>query len=274
MELDPDFADRFGAPPSFDQILSLQGEVFRSLDGRRTLRFSVGGKSYFIKIHLGIGWKEIVKNLLQFKIPVMGAENEMKAIRRIESLGVPTMKIAGYGRRGTNPARLQSFLVTDELIGTISLEDFTKDWPTAQPSTVLKRALIDKVASISRTLHENGVNHRDFYICHFLLEKESIEAAEGGGEPLLFLIDLHRTQLRGRVPERWIIKDVSGLFFSSMDVGLTSRDYFRFLREYRQKSLRTIFREDREFLHRVYRKAVALYQKDFSRMPVLPVRCV
>lgn len=270
MELAPDFAARFETPPTFDQILALEGEVFRKLEGRRTFRFVVGGKSYFIKIHLGIGWREIVKNLLHFKLPVTGAGNEMRAIRRLESLGVPTMKIAGYGCRGMNPARQQSFLVTDELLGTVSLEDFARDWPTERPETLLKRKLIDKVASIARILHENGVNHRDFYICHFLLDIDSVGTREGDGSPILYVIDLHRAQIRNRVPVRWRVKDISGLFFSSMDIGLTSRDYFRFLKGYRKKSLRNIFRDDRVFLNRVYRKALALYLKDFNRMPTLP----
>jgi heptose I phosphotransferase len=43
----------------------LQGEVFRELEGRRTLRTEVAGRGYFVKIHRGAGWAEIVKNLFR-----------------------------------------------------------------------------------------------------------------------------------------------------------------------------------------------------------------
>ncbi|MST95428.1 MAG: hypothetical protein EXS33_09225 [Pedosphaera sp.] len=35
---------------------------------------------------------------------------------------------------------------------------------------LLKRALLEKIAALARTLHEGGVNHRDFYLCHFLVK--------------------------------------------------------------------------------------------------------
>ncbi|HJO57571.1 MAG TPA: glycosyltransferase, partial [Nitrospinaceae bacterium] len=45
-------------------------------EGRRTVSFSRNGQRYYLKIHDGVGWKEIGKNLTSFKRPVLGAENE------------------------------------------------------------------------------------------------------------------------------------------------------------------------------------------------------
>ena len=33
---------------------------------------------------------------------------------------------------------------------------------------LLKRVLVQRIATIARTLHGAGMNHRDFYLCHFL----------------------------------------------------------------------------------------------------------
>src|SRR6185295_20373102 len=60
----------------FDRILALEGEVYRNVAGRKTLRFSRDGKSYFLKVHLGVGWKEIIKNLIRFRLPVVSAKTE------------------------------------------------------------------------------------------------------------------------------------------------------------------------------------------------------
>jgi heptose I phosphotransferase len=244
--------------------MALEGEVFRALAGRRTLRFTLEGHGYFVKTHDGVGWQEIVKNLVQLRLPVLGARNEWQAIRRLEELGVATMKIAGYGERGRIPARRQSFLVTDELADTVSLEDFCRTWPSDPPPLELKRAIIEKVANIAERLHNNGVNHRDFYICHFLLDRKSLHLPFDSGALTLFLIDLHRVQLRASTPRRWILKDLAGLSFSSMHIGLTRRDLFRFMKSYRGKPLREILNHEQGFWSEVASRAIRLSMKPCS----------
>lgn len=262
IDLHPELRSHFPGSEAevFDRIMGLDGQVFRAIARRRTLRFTLNGKGYFAKLHQGVGWKEIVKNLLQLRLPVLGARNEWRAIRRCEELGVATMTIAGFGERGVPPAWLQSFLITEELTNTASLEDFCRDWPVNPPPVKLKRALIEKVANIAERLHNNGVNHRDFYICHFLLALDSLAAPYTPEQLRLSLIDLHRVQLRARTPRRWIVKDLAGLYFSSMDIGLTRRDLLRFLRAYRRRPLREILGREQRFWSAVDKKAQWLYR--------------
>lgn len=264
MELCPDLGKFFKGAGAFDEILNLQGKVYRQHKNRTTLRFVSDGKGYFVKIHRRIGWGEILKNIFSLKWPVVSARNELNAINKCEQLGIATMKIAGFGERGVPPVRLESFLITEELENTISLEKFCSDWKNNPPDFRLKAALIRKVAGIARILHRNGVNHRDFYICHFLLDLKSNPSSSTFN---LYLIDLHRVQIRKHTPRRWVIKDLSGLFFSSMDIGLTKRDLFRFMKAYSGKPLRSIFKEDLYFWRQVLDRAVKLYKKDFNRLP-------
>jgi len=239
----------------FTQIMTLRGEIYRELEGRCTQRITLGKQTYFLKQHNGIGWKEIFKNLFQLRLPVLGAKNEWLAIKRLEQLHIDTMGVVGYGYRGHNPAYQESFILTKELTGTISLEDYCRDWHITHPPVNLKRKLICALANIARTLHKNGVNHRDFYLCHFLLNKKSL------ANPQLFLIDLHRAQVRTKTPERWVIKDLAGLYFSSKDIGLSARDFFRFIREYRQQSLRVIWANEKSFWQKVKQRGDKLYQQ-------------
>jgi heptose I phosphotransferase len=118
----------------------LQGEVYRELEGRRTLRTEVDGNGFFVKIHRGIGWGEIFKNLLTAKLPVLGAGQEWQAIQRLQEVGVPTMTAVAYGERGSNPADQHSFIVTEELAPTVSLEDFSIDWVKQPPEPPQARA--------------------------------------------------------------------------------------------------------------------------------------
>jgi len=216
---------------AFDDMMQLQGQDFRVQPGRQTALVDFNGQSYFIKKHTGVGWREIFKNLLQLKKPVLGARNEYAAIQKLQSLGVNVPAAIAYAERGCNPATRQSYILLQALTPTISLEELAKIWQTKAPLPIFKRQLIKEVARMARIMHENGINHRDFYICHFLLDTTTMK---------LSLIDLHRAEIRNKLPERWLIKDLAGLYFSSIGIGLTKRDYLRFMKYYRAMPLREI----------------------------------
>jgi len=248
------------SPAIFDQMMALKGKCFRQQKGRITQRIRLGKKSYFIKQHFGVGWKEILKNLVQLRWPVLSAKNEWLAIHKLQALGIDVPTVVAYGRRGSNPASLQSFIMMEELAPVMSLEDLCQTWQIFPPSFALKRSLIEQVAYIARTLHQNGLNHRDFYLCHFLLDTVKKAEVENRLPHLkLYLIDLHRVQIRHLTPRRWIIKDLAGLYFSSKDIGLTQRDLYRFMKSYHGKSLREIMDADNGFWIKVLRRGEKLY---------------
>jgi len=242
----------------FAAVEKLEGEVFRELEARRTLRTEVAGRAYFVKIHRGVGWAEILKNLFSLRLPVLGASNEWRAIRRLEELGVDTMRAVAFGQRGRNPATQHSFIVTEELAPTISLEDFCRDWPSVPPAPRLKRALIERVAEMAGRMHRGGVNHRDFYICHFLLHLDPKPTAQA---LKLSIIDLHRAQVRERLPRRWRDKDLASLYFSALDIGLTRGDVLRFLRVYFAHPLRDVLRDNAALLNELAREAERLHTR-------------
>ena len=97
LELSKVFAQQWQNKDPFTEAENLQGEVFRALEARKTLRFSLSEigyeKSYFIKIHRGVGWFEIIENLLRLRLPVLGAKNEYLAINMNENTGIIIMFI-------------------------------------------------------------------------------------------------------------------------------------------------------------------------------------
>lgn len=248
----------------FLEVEQLEGEVFRELEARRTLRTEVAGQGYFVKIHRGVGWPEIVKNWMTLKKPVLGADQEWTAIAALTKAGVPTMTAAAFGERGRNPATRHSFIITEELAPTISLEDFSINWLDQPPGFTLKYALVERVADMTRRMHQAGVNHRDCYICHFLLHTDEPPTP---ANLRLSLIDLHRAQVRPRVPQRWRDKDLAGLYFSALGIGLTRGDKLRFLRRYFQRPLRDILNEEEQLLRMLERQAARLqgrYQRKYA----------
>lgn len=243
------------------RAFGLSGQEFRHVKNRRTLRFEHGGKAYFIKLHGGVGWREIFKCLSQGKRPVLGAANEYDAIRLLERIGVRTMTCRAFAERGgLNPAARESFIVTDELAGKVSLEDFCRDWKTAPPPYPLKRGLIEALAETCAKMHFAGLNHRDCYLCHFLLDRKELE----NGKISLYVLDLHRAEIRRRIPRRMRVKDLAGIFFSAMDTGLGKRDALRFIAKYESfgKLSPALWRD-------VLAAAVRLYRKEWKRPPEL-----
>ncbi|WP_296187652.1 lipopolysaccharide core heptose(I) kinase RfaP [Pseudomonas sp. UBA1879] len=252
------FKSLWAGRDAFEAVEELKGQVYRELENRRTLRTEVDGRGYFVKIHRGIGWGEVVKNLLTAKLPVLGAGKEFDAINRLTEVGVPTMTAVAYGERGSNPAAQHSFIVTEELAPTESMEDVSINWVKQPPEPRMKWAYIAEVARLVGMMHRAGVNHRDCYLCHFLLHTDTPVTPDSFK---LSVIDLHRAQTRDQITQRWRNKDLAALYFSALDIGLTRRDKLRFLKGYFQQPLRKILAEESALLVWLEAKAEKLYQR-------------
>lgn len=122
--------------------------------------------------------------------------------------------------------------------------------------------IIKRVATMVRKMHASGINHRDCYICHFLLHLPF----EGNEEALkISVIDLHRAQIRSKVPRRWRDKDLIGLYFSSMNIGLTQRDVWRFMKVYFDLPLRDILRREQDLIQQANVKANKIRERTLRK---------
>lgn len=248
-----------------------QGKIFKDKDGRRTLRFEYNSERFFLKFHNGVGWGEIFKNLLTLKLPVVGARDEWLALNRLRELGVNSMIALGFGERGRNPATRESFLITAELKATETLENLVTAWQRDGVNPAYKRKVLREVARIARTIHHNGINHRDLYLCHFLVGEPGANPLSFEAEIPVFLVDLHRAQIRSSVPERWLVKDIGALYYSALYAGFTRRDFWRFLKDYFQLPLRDILAQHDRFLRAVTKRAIQIHLRDHGTQPRLPL---
>jgi heptose I phosphotransferase len=247
--LDEVFAELWKDRDVFAAAAETKGKIIRKLEQRQTIAFSIGGQRYFIKYHKGVKFGEIFKNLFQLRLPVVSARNEKVALEKLHALGICVPRIAAYGRRGVLPSTMESFLVTEDVGKHVTLEEHCRDWSRHPPAFRDKVQLLYKVADISRTMHRAGICHRDFYICHLLLKEQGSVA----------VIDLHRALAKRKLGRRWIIKDLAGLWFSSMDIGLKQRDLLRFAMRYQGLPLRKIIGSESGFWDTVQRRARRLY---------------
>ena len=254
MVLDPSVAALLAPTErTVDGLMALNGDVYRALEGRRTIRIVRGGRAFFVKQHFGVGWAEILKNLLALRRPITGAGPEWRALRHLEAAGIGAPRAVGFASRGLVPARRQSVVIMEELSGMTSLEDIAASWGGKPPNASVKRTLIAAVADLARRVHDSGLNHRDLYLCHILRSEQTGR---------LHLLDLHRAQIRRDVPRRWRIKDLSALLFSSNEAGLTQRDLLRFIAVYRNRPWRTSLTKEPDLWRSVERKAASIARHD------------
>lgn len=245
-------------PDPFRTASTQEGEVFRAIANRRTLRFPARGNDFFLKWHGPVGWGEIWKNLLVGRLPVVSARNEFVACRHLALRGIAAPTVAAAGSRGLNPARRESFVVLDALTGRTDLERVAAN--AAMLSAAQLRVLVEGVARFARRLHEAGVAHRDFYLCHLLLD----DAGWARGVVDIAVLDLHRARVFPTLPARWRERDLAALLFSAAGLELTPRLLGRFVRVYTGRSL-TAVRESGRFWRRVVRRAERLRQRETRR---------
>lgn len=217
-----------------------------------TLRFEMEGDAYYAKYHKGGSVGELLKNFLSLRMPVFSAQNEWEAIEHLHRYGVDTMTAVAYGYRGVAPLWTESFLITEELKNCISLEDvFLKGvWETL--TVAERRDLVRLLAETVKKMHKAGVNHRDCYLCHFLWNRE---------ENRLYIIDLHRSQIRASVPHRWLLKDIASLYFSSLSQAIPSTYFMRFAKVYGQDKLKDLLPSISKKVGKIQRHNQSLMEK-------------
>ena len=245
-------------------FMNIDGEVVKHVvKSRRITRFDRDGRQFYMKCHYGVGWGEIFKNLLTLRLPVTSARNEWQALNTLQQIGIDSMEVAAFGSDGWNPASKQSFIITDALTETRDIEQWLAEAGAAAPSKELlltKRRILMAAGKMAGRLHANGINHRDFYLCHFRLRPADLAGLRPDEKPQLFLMDLHRAQIRHRVPLRWLVKDLSGLLYSGMysphNLPLTLRDYLRLLEAYCGIPWRQCLRQRHRLWSKVLRRAL------------------
>ena len=206
--------------------------------------------TFFLKRYTSHSVQEYLKCLMRFSWP-KSARNEWRAILRFHEIGLPTMVPVAEGeKRNSLGIVTQSFIVTKEIKGAYRFDGYLAKWlrkNLSRKEIQEKRDLIEQVALLTRKMHAMGLNHRDYYLCHIFIR------TMGGNEDFeIFIIDLHRVDIRKRVGRRWIVKDLAALHFSSLALPIHATDRIRFLKLYLQK--KRLDERDRLFVRQILKK--------------------
>ncbi len=188
--------DRLEACLDYDR-----GEVVKAeIPGRDVVRIDRDRGSYYLKRVRGKGWKDV--------------PHENAVLERLRLSGLPVPEPVAFGSRGNEAALVTVGLPTENTLEQLLLRG------EVPPERL--RNLLDSVAGLLRDLHGLGVNHRDFYAGHIHL----------GEADRVYLVDLGRAEVRGRVPRRRVIKDLAALNFSIPERVVGPKARLRFLLDY------------------------------------------
>ncbi len=230
---------------TLDAIMGLEaGEMFRLGPGRSTVRLELadpaGGKrAVYLKRHTKVPFRTKLRRTLSLNPPISFAMREMRGIVRLADIGIASMRPAAVGEQITHGGRQErSCTITEEIAGATQADDYVETNFSGELSVdqvAAKRRLVLQMADLARRLHRARLSHRDFYLCHIMVRPVE------GAEPVLHLIDLQRLSHHRRgISERWIVKDLGALLFSSWPspaTGIrspvfTQTDRVRFARAY------------------------------------------
>jgi len=252
--LSPKWSSEWKGKDIYHELLSMPHELIRELPGksRVTIRFTKDNEHYFAKLCSGIKWRKILKHFCRFEVAPVGLKNEWEAIKRLDELGINVPEIIAYGKKGSNYAKLKTFLILRELSMTESLKDYCTDWRTSIQPFALKRAIVRTLAEMAKKLHDNGIYHGDLCTEHFLLDISMGKENLCPDNLKIHLIDMHLSKIKRKLRKKYIIKDLVKLSFSCLKLGLTSNDIVCFLRHYFGQDLKTVFRENTNVLTEVH----------------------
>lgn len=219
---------------AFDSFLAIRSEkvVKRVRDDRQTVMVGLGteGKPHeaYLKLSSYSWLKNLFNAIRKFTRQRGSLVHEYRNLVRLREIGVPSITPIAAGTR-TRGLRCESFLLTDSLGPTTKLEDYVPAEfaeSFSREKSGRKRRLIDTLARLTRKMHEGGVNHRDYYLCHIHI----LPDAEPW--PRLFVIDLNRADRRAKVGRRWKVKDLAALNYSAPARIFSRADRLRFLKIY------------------------------------------
>lgn len=209
--IEPEYAGLFRSAglEEFDGIMALPSpspDVMKAGDGRITIRWTLGGRTFFLKRFRATRW-------------AAQARNEWRMLHELPGIGVSCASPVALGERRSLLGVRDSFLITEKIPDAVSAYQWLKSNPPRRGE------LLEPLAWLASRFHAAGYCHKDFYLGHVFVREIS---------PLkLFLIDLQRCQRLGLNRRRWVVKDLAALHYSLViRAGFSVQAWEEFLARY------------------------------------------
>lgn len=198
-----------------------------------------------------------LKNWLTHRARATTMAYDLSPAKKLSNLGINTPKTICYGSEWAGLFERRSFIITEKIPNAHSLEHKVPDC-FASSNLKDKKHFIESMAQFVRKFHDTGFRHRDFYLCHIFYSDD--------GE--FSLIDLHRCFKPKFSTERFRLKDIAQLYYSSPGRLISKTDRLRFYLQYSGKN--TISRRDKLFISKLKAKADKMARHDIKHNRDVP----
>jgi heptose I phosphotransferase len=237
----PDWTD-YAGPDWLDKIMTVEvtDRLFRK-QGRSIARWTLDAPDgrrlvVFLKRHIVLPrWHGILATLFPRRAWSPGLQ-EWEHLKWAEEHGLPVPRAVAAGELIGPRGRLQSFIAVAELTDMLPLHEAV---PLAERSLDAasfrewKRSLTDELVRLSVAFHGRRVFHKDWYLCHFYIDRKDAGRVPEGWAGRVRVIDLHR-MARHPLTAPWRkAKDLAQLLYSSDVPGVTDEDRRGFWTRYR-----------------------------------------
>jgi len=217
--------ERSGLSTLNDFMAFSGGERVCHKPGRSVYRFALAGRVFYLKRNR-FHWGEFLKRLSRFSLPPRSGKQEWENILKIKAAGIATVKPIAFGEKHLLGVEVASFSVTEEIYAAEPLDEVIgREWCGlhSHVTRLQKRRIIRNLAQFAGGFHRQGMNHQDFYLNHFFIDQDG----------KFYLLDLQRVQQRPKVPERYLVKDLAQLSYSSRRFAcLSATDKMYFMLNY------------------------------------------
>lgn len=211
------------------------GEVVSEVRDRIVFRIepTPGGPVWFLKVYRRRGANRPFHQIFRGQCPVSLAELEARNLDWLaQHEFIAPRVIAWGGRLSPLLSERSSFILTEELIGMVPLDDWLRANRTILPMsefTARKRLLLGACGRRLRDLHDRGFHHPFPYLRHFFV---GTDFDANGGAPKVGVIDVDFAEIGNRVGPARRARGLAETLLSSYRSDLTQSDRVRFFRAY------------------------------------------
>jgi RIO-like serine/threonine protein kinase len=199
-----------------------------------------------------------LKNRLSAKRRVSMGFAEFDAAKKLAESGINTPKAVAWGAQAGRLFEKRSFVILEKVPQGESLERRLPDCfsgPATPENLKMRRSFIGDLAKFIKKFHDTGCRHRDLYLCHIFHTADC----------QYFLIDLARVFRPAFFRERYLVKDLAQLNYSSPAKYFSNTDRMRFYFAY--KARQGLASQDKTFIRKIIHKTrlIALHDANIRQ---------
>jgi hypothetical protein len=221
---------------------------------RQRIMFETGNPEtvLFLKRYQNIPVLKQIKNWFARRKRISMADCDRIPAEILKNLGINTPKTVAFGTQWQGIFERRSFIITEKIPASHSLE---KKLPSSFYDD--RKNFIESLAEFVKKFHSTGFRHRDLYLCHIFCDTSGN----------FTLIDLSRVFSPRVFSKRFLVKDLTQLYYSSPGRSVTKADRLRFYLSYMQKD--KISRRDKIIIRKIKSKArqMAKHDRKHNRIP-------